>query len=84
MGKLRLRKEKGLGPGSANSQPLHLPLCRLERQEGGSCLGWSGKAFVEQTFELSLQNYLEFWKAKMRGREGMPGGRNHLSKGVAT
>lgn len=40
-------------------------------------------ALVEQALELGLEDCLEFWKAKMWGRECLPGGRNSLSKGVA-
>lgn len=39
---------------------------------------------MEQTLELGLEGCLEFWKAKVWGREGMPGGRGSLSRGVAS
>lgn len=38
---------------------------------------------MEQTLELGLEDCLEFWKAKVWGRQCLPGGRNGLSKGVA-
>lgn len=50
------------------------------KRKGLSCLGWSGKALVEQARDLGLEDCSEFWKTKLWGRKGMPGGKTAWAK----